>query len=380
MKPERSSADYFPCLDGVRAIATLAVIGFHLLLPGFSYGWIGVPCFFVLSGFLITGILLDRRGERTYFRNFYLRRTLRIFPIYYLTLLATTVIALLVFKHWLLADFHYYFLYLQNYRLAETGFRAQFPPILNHTWSLAVEEQFYLCWPLVIFVLNRRALAGLCFGLFGVSVFYRAWAAQHFDSPAEVFLALPSCLDALTAGGLLAIGMRLERSAKLMKRLSLSLMSLSGIGCLLMIASLGPWKTEYLLRGQGAALQVLLSIFFVSFLGWILTGGFAGGLLEAGWLRRIGKLSYGLYLYHLPVFFFVDLFFHRSLRLRQFLGDGGLIVVKILLTFMTAGISFSLIESPINRLRDRWVRQDRRAGEAHEISPAIPSEARGAAA
>src|SRR5436309_3302352 len=106
---------YIPELDGLRALAIIAVILFHLNIPGFGLGWAGVNLFFVISGFLITGILLDAKETPNYFRNFYVRRALRIFPIYYLSLLALAAAAP-IFK-WKLDDLPYFLLYVQNYIL-----------------------------------------------------------------------------------------------------------------------------------------------------------------------------------------------------------------------------------------------------------------------
>jgi peptidoglycan/LPS O-acetylase OafA/YrhL len=121
MISQRPSLQYIPELDGFRAVAVLAVILFHMKIPGFALGWLGVFLFFVISGFLITGILLDsKKNSSHYFRNFYIRRILRIFPLYYLSILATIAIGLYFKDKFELQDTGYYLLYAQNYLLGET--------------------------------------------------------------------------------------------------------------------------------------------------------------------------------------------------------------------------------------------------------------------
>jgi peptidoglycan/LPS O-acetylase OafA/YrhL len=169
-----------PTLDGLRGVAILLVLLSHLTLysemstttlldrayqRATLAGWVGVDLFFVLSGFLITGILLDLKGSSRFFRTFYARRVLRIFPLYY-AFLAIFYIALpqlLSSKDQvlrLLADQKWYWLYLQNLQMARDGWPV--PKYLAHFWSLAVEEQFYLIWPLGVLKYGRRGLIAVC--------------------------------------------------------------------------------------------------------------------------------------------------------------------------------------------------------------------------
>ncbi|MGB3153347.1 MAG: acyltransferase, partial [Chitinophagaceae bacterium] len=159
MKLEKSNKKYYPALDGMRGIAILFVI-FHHNFEFISYsffGWLGVDLFFVLSGFLITDILLNTLNQQNFLRNFYIRRVLRIFPLFYL--------AILVFLYLLpnilttSPDVSYYtknqfwlWTYLQNWLFI---FKEPYgDKILLHTWSLAVEEQFYIIWPVTIFLIR----------------------------------------------------------------------------------------------------------------------------------------------------------------------------------------------------------------------------------
>jgi len=166
-------------LDGLRGVAILLVLFLHFIIgqgvPAPSVlvdwwfigivraGWMGVDLFFVLSGFLITGILLDTKGSRHYFRQFYTRRVLRIFPLYYGSLVLFLILLPTLFPddqvlHDLHADAVWFWTYLYNVKVAAAGFTPS--SALGHFWSLAVEEQFYLIWPIVVLCLGRRHLLG----------------------------------------------------------------------------------------------------------------------------------------------------------------------------------------------------------------------------
>ena len=160
MNPLSTNRQYYPALDGLRGLAILLVIFLHNFgfMNYFFFGWLGVDLFFVLSGFLITDILLNSLGKPNFLKNFYLRRIFRIFPLYYLVL----VICLLIIPR--IGSLHlntqYYtenqgwlWSYLQNWLFI---FKEPYgDKILLHTWSLAVEEQFYLVWPLIILLIRK---------------------------------------------------------------------------------------------------------------------------------------------------------------------------------------------------------------------------------
>jgi peptidoglycan/LPS O-acetylase OafA/YrhL len=177
---QRPAGARIPALDGIRGIAILCVMLYHftfyggieptLIVDKVYYhtalvGWFGVDLFFVLSGFLITGILYDTASAPQYFRNFYARRVLRIFPLYYGTLAVFFFLIPLVIDisdtfEELLRDQLWYWSYLVNVQIALEYWPSFFA--LGHFWSLAVEEQFYLVWPLVVFFLKRRSLIAIC--------------------------------------------------------------------------------------------------------------------------------------------------------------------------------------------------------------------------
>ena len=194
-----------PAIDGLRAFAVLAVLLVHFPYPGHyalfrtlhltraaDAGWVGVDLFFVISGFLITGILLDSKGSPHYFRNFYIRRALRIWPLYYAVLFFVLVVYPFVHPTGSMvhqtASWFYYVFYIQNFVLY--GSR-----LLGVTWSLAVEEQFYTTWPVVVSMLSRKNFQRLVFMLLLaapiIRIIVRPYAGPSF--------ALLNCASLTTA-------------------------------------------------------------------------------------------------------------------------------------------------------------------------------------
>ncbi len=204
-----------PALDGLRGIAVLAVIFCHLsdYYPEqnaakifLHAGWCGVDLFFVLSGFLITGILLDTRRAQNYFRAFYARRVLRIFPVYYATLLSVLAIAhffpklnsVLPIAH----DRIFYFFYLNNWwPLLKDSWHAN---IIGHFWSLAIEEQFYLVWPFLVWLLSRKQMETAAIAGIVLAPVIRFAIYAHYGEARDI-VENPFCrMDSLLIGALLA--------------------------------------------------------------------------------------------------------------------------------------------------------------------------------
>jgi len=233
-KPVRISGQ-LPGLDGVRGLAILMVMAVHfvgdatprtfgerLAVKLGNYGVLGVDAFFVLSGFLITGLLLDAKGDRHYFRNFYARRTLRIFPLYYsvlalLFLVLPSVAALplaleesRVHQTWL-------WTYTANFYIAAKASWAL--PYVSHFWSLAIEEHFYLLWPLVVFSFRRETLERICLGVIAAALALRIGLSLLGTSELSISVLTPCRVDALCVGGLLAaLARREEGVAPLVRR------------------------------------------------------------------------------------------------------------------------------------------------------------------
>ena len=311
-----------PALDGVRGVAVLLVMAGHTWraqstrLPDraagslVTVGWSGVELFFVLSGFLITGILLDSRGGARYFRNFYLRRVLRILPLYY-ALLAATFVGAALLPHLigrLLGTANgqhlWYLLHLSNFAMAGHG---QFAPApLGVTWSLAVEEQFYLVWPFVVLLLPTRWLLRLCLALLVASFLWRlALLAAHMDA-VTVYLLTPSQLGGIAIGGAVAIAVRSPAGlqpllpwARLALVVGPALVLALGLAAMPGGFSFDPSKP--LAVGPGMlVVQLLSAALVVAALSGTLVPRTVR-LLEGRVLRAFGRWSFAMYLFHTPL-------------------------------------------------------------------------------
>jgi peptidoglycan/LPS O-acetylase OafA/YrhL len=272
-------------------------------------GWCGVDLFFVLSGFLITGILYDSKGSTSYYRSFYARRVLRIFPLYYAVIFFSVVILPALFPASDLAVLGeralnrwsaiWYLLYLSNVVVALDGFHH---PILSISWSLAIEEQFYLVWPLVVHALSRGALIRVCVMLVFFAPLFRT-ALWWLDArPDAIYVLTPGRADALAVGALIALVLRGASGLAPLARWARLAGPAAAAVVLWMIASdpEASWEAP-LMQTAGYS---LLAVAFGSLVVLTLAGGSNGRLaavLSASFLRTFGKYSYALYLFHVPV-------------------------------------------------------------------------------
>lgn len=299
----KSSLPYLPQLDSLRALAAFGVFvqhffpQGHLLVSTVPLGDLGVRLFFVLSGFLITGILLNaRNGIRsgsitiaTTAWHFYMRRVLRLLPVFYVSLTLG-----LIFSEELRQYVWWFILYVQNIHFAILG-DFSFGP---HLWTLAVEEQFYLLWPLFIFFIPDKLLLStmiltMVLGV-GSRLVFIGFDLTHFQAS----MLTPSHLDTLGAGGVLAI-LYAQRSLVCGRYVrNLWMFFLTGLTALFVVltAKLAgfPSTVEFLLGELGAGLVFMwvignAAIGFRGLLGWV---------LDMSFLQYLGKISYGLYVYH----------------------------------------------------------------------------------
>jgi peptidoglycan/LPS O-acetylase OafA/YrhL len=318
---------HIPVLDGIRGLAIVMVMIIHLwwmpqrsaidrvFTVGANLGWFGVDLFFVLSGYLITGILLDAKGAASYFRNFYVRRILRIFPLYYLVL----ILSLYVLPHALppdkvarfgsiAGDVRYYWLYLSNFAIARAGMARH--GILDVTWSLAIEEQFYLVWPAVVAFCSRRALARIAAGLAVASLAARL--GLHFFSSYNAFsiyVLTPCRLDGLAVGAILAIWAREPGGLERFKRPArVAIYALLPLVIGLPVAEeLFGTPSDFGVGFGPVFITVglsLLAVLFGALLILVVTaepGSTLQRVFGSAFLRTFGKYSYGLYLIHLPL-------------------------------------------------------------------------------
>ncbi|HET6148182.1 MAG TPA: acyltransferase [Polyangia bacterium] len=319
MRP--SSEGHVPALDGVRGLAILLVLLHNLSIeapaPGLAArafnvvstaGWIGVILFFALSGYLITSILLRSRGAPRYFRNFFLRRLLRIFPLYY----ATLAVVLVIVPHLVrlpprlapeLDHQIWFWTYLSNWTIPfGRGIGG-----LDHCWSLAVEEQFYLVWPLVVRALSPRRLGGLALVLGGFALAFRALVrATGALDPLVNYYWTTARVDALAWGALIAVAAYDDTiRARLVRwRDFLLKASLAGLA-LLTLATRGLPRHHAAVDTIGYSLVGAWAALTVARAGQI--GGAPRPAGDTDWvaqlfrhpaLRWFGRYSYAIYVFH----------------------------------------------------------------------------------
>lgn len=357
-------------LDGLRAFAILPVLLTHFWLypTGYAFvnrlaatGWIGVDLFFVLSGYLITGILWDARESAGYYWKFYVRRVLRIFPLYYLLLLVVFALLPLLGKGPALTvvqrDRALYLGYLANVALVLHGWQL-FP--LDITWSLAIEEQFYVVWPLVVRRLSARALITtlacaivLAPVLRSVALlqFHASWMATHMLTIFRV--------DSLAFGGLVAMILRqgLLSPAALRRLATFVLITLAPL--LSVLAVTGTFARSSLLVGTVG--YSLLGVTFAAFLVRALFPGPGMRLvLSHALLRRMGIVSYGMYILHPLCLMFLATALAAfgveldALTASTFANAALKLVVCASFTYAVAELSYRVFERPILALKERF--------------------------
>jgi peptidoglycan/LPS O-acetylase OafA/YrhL len=373
---ERSRAGFFPTLDGLRGLAILLVMLHHYTsywpttgLDGkiatvVALSWAGVDLFFVLSGFLITGILLDTRGSARYFSSFYARRTLRIFPLYYLTLfLGLVVLPQFPAVHAVLATTIEgtppqwpYWVYLTNFSVAERGFMHGW---LDVGWSLAIEEHFYLVWPLVIWLFPARPVVWLCTGIFVAEVFARAYGRAIDMQVLPLYVVTWFRLDGLVVGALLAVAHR-RGLIPALDRL-VPVVVIAGIAGLVAVTYLGGhtwWWNRRMQQFGYSIIAIIAGAMLVSAVNRP-AGSLWPRMLSAGWLQAFGRYSYCLYLIHLPVMRAVREWVfnpeeYETLAVAPWIGQVLFYPVAAAPAFALAWLSWRFFESPILRLKAKF--------------------------
>ncbi len=362
MRPVAAERVYYPALDGMRGLAILLVIFHHNFnfIPVSKFGWIGVDLFFVLSGFLITDILLKTKGNKNFLRNFYLRRTLRIFPLYYLVLLLFFILApyftelkgQYAFYH---NDQFFLWGYLQNWFLIFHTPPSYNNSIFGHFWSLSIEEHFYLLWPFIIlFCRNLKTLTHIIISVLIFFIMFRFFSwSLYGNSDLNYKFQYYTRMDGLCIGSLIAIW-KFDR-----KQIKARIMKLAGffftIHLLLAIISKSLIKNLPYFNFIGFT---SISIFF----GIILVCAIEARskllrlLFEASPIRYIGKISYGLYIYHIPILILFRLYFSDTvmkLGLSQFYSNIVIAFSAAIATILVSIISFNLFEKKLLLLKEK---------------------------
>jgi peptidoglycan/LPS O-acetylase OafA/YrhL len=359
-----------PLLDGLRGLAILLVLPHNLsMLPGaealphavgslLDRGWIGVQLFFALSGFLITGILMDSAGQSGYLKHFFMRRVLRIFPLYYATL--ALFIALPVAWHGISLQLHpyqwSYFAFLSNWFSPFHQGEGRLP----HFWSLAVEEQFYLLWPFLLYRRSAEQVFRLCIGVATISLAVRGLILTATHWPEVAVYQFTICrADALALGAAAAAWLRMPaRSARPSSpmrwppaKVALAILAAGAVATkAYQIYGLLPQTIGYTALSAACALLVLACAGHGASAAWQRP-------LQWRWLQLCGRYSYGMYVIHVPLHTLV------MMPLLQHMGwirpgNAGIVLPYIavgsMATMALAALSYRYLESPFLALKRRF--------------------------
>ena len=363
MSENNFKPQYFKQLDGLRFVAVLAIMAVHWLKISYIYNYsaiasnISVDIYFVLSGFLITRILLQHKikiekQETTKWRaikNFYARRSLRIFPIYYLLIFICVILNIPPAREifpWLLT-------YTTNFLRLQTSDLGPF----GHLWTLAIEEQFYLIFPFFILWLPQRLIKRFLFGGIILAIVSRLCAVLFFKTPIAVYVFPFCCADALCIGGLLAYFLVYENSLNKLfqKKYLLWLSLLVFVFC----------TYRFLNISQTDSFAFILFRLSISgFCVWIIAyginnqyTGFTKHFLEHQVIMYLGKVCYGIYLYHFLAPY-VASYLYKLFPIKDPFPPITVLenaLIYFILTIMMAALSWQLIEQPINNLKKKFV-------------------------
>lgn len=352
---------YLPYLDGLRAISILLVLGFHQLGPLTGWigaqlnGWVGVDLFFIISGFLISSILLKERERKGRFslKNFYVRRWLRICPAYYAFLAFMLGFMLFRGEHEFSA-FAIAGLYLTNLDIAAAWGLCSAGAGLLHTWSLSVEEQFYLLWPGLMKLTGKRSFA-VCLFLLAAAYIWRVYLVLAGASWLRLSVGLDSKLDSIMLGVAIAFLWRKESWQIACRRFLGNRIAQTVIVAFLLVAChfLGHPATEtnqmLFWSAKLPLVLVLMSTLLLSLLANPLSA--TARVLSSKPLVWIGRLSYSLYLWHVIVNFpCTNAIFQTVCMHKKYLVE----FAKYATCFGFAASSYYFIEQPFLKLKDRF--------------------------
>jgi peptidoglycan/LPS O-acetylase OafA/YrhL len=373
----QSAITHLPALDGVRGLAILLVIACHTsdhlelhahwisrggraMFLTFGAGWIGVDLFFVLSGFLITRILLATRERPHYFKNFYARRALRILPLY---LAFCGAMWLQSMRHPTpgdRGDLLSLIFYYNNFREAFFSFHIA---AALQCWSLAVEEHFYMLWPFVIAFAPPRQLRTIC--LFGIALSFGARVLViALGVPGNAVYVLTPCrLDGLLVGAWLADAFRNPEVWSQVRRYGRSVLTIAALG-LGMIVVYQHHGFDWMLRANRSDLPkysefgfapvvFLLALFFGGLLVESISGSWFSSFMRLPWLRALGKYSYGIYLFHLYIMIQCRIVLARLApgAVGNWMLEPFFFALVAVVTFACASVSYHLFEEQFLKLK-----------------------------
>ena len=352
----RAPARRIPALDGLRGIAIVLVLlhNWQLIDAGsglpsklavvvMERGWVGVQLFFALSGFLITGILLDGERSTGALARFYARRSLRIFPLYYLMLVLLLGVTAVPVAHWF---------YLSNW----TQPVHDAAPALSHLWSLCVEEQFYLLWPLIVYRLSAPSVLRLCIGIALASLAIRTALVLH-GVDAEIVYENSLCrMDALALGAAGAAFLRMrDRVGRTPMSAGPWLVAAGVVAALAMVFTQDFARTSPMGQTLGYSALALVSGLVV--LAAAVAAPRSGRWLQSPIATAMGRYSYALYLVHKPLHNLVGKPLFAALMgsgVITFASNAAYFAVMLVASLALAAVLHRLIEMPIHRWRERF--------------------------
>ncbi len=373
------SAKRIPELDGLRGLAILLVLICHFvygansagshrwlfyLVDAGSLSWSGVDLFFVLSGFLIGGILLDARNSPNYFKAFYARRVFRIIPIYAVVVgvfylcMGAGIPGRVTGSEWLFGPTVHWYAYAtftQNIGYSMGG--PSTAAWLAATWSLAVEEQFYLVLPAVIWLVSERWLPYVLGSAIVAAPLLRLFLNLSYShGKMASFTLMPCRADALLLGVAAALLVR-KRSlwgairSKPLRLVSAWMVLLAGLP-LFIVFKAADQLESFWMSTVGFS---WLAFFYLGLLllALIYSDGWLGSALRSSWLKGLGTISYGVYLLHWPVLGLTFMFFRHKKPWAETAGERGLLLLALALTIAIASFSWAVFEKPLLKIGHR---------------------------
>ncbi len=324
--------------------------------------WISVDIFFILSGFLITTLLLQAKQTPHYFRNFYARRALRIVPLYYLLLVGCFFI-LPLFSHekiqatgFVLDHKAWYWGFLSNIFIALRG--AWSHPVLDVSWTLAIEEQFYLIWPIPVLLLGTKNLKRLCVGGFGLVFLTRFLLLSQDANPWSIFVATPTRMDSLFGGSFLAVFLAttpITETIKRRVRLALPAVFLVMVG---MMINGGWFQIDPTMQKYGYTVVSAFVFFLLAHVILSEPDTLLNRFFSSKFMRFFGKYSYGIYLTHLPLRSIVRDYVFKPETFASFghvlIGQALFYVVAAIPGILAGFLSYHLFEKHFLKLKDRF--------------------------
>ncbi len=366
-----SDTSYIKSLDGLRAVAIILVMTYHADITHF--GWFGVQLFFVLSGFLITGILWKEKSKvealSFKFKKFWIRRTLRIFPLYfgYLFFLGIIYVAF-HFPFYYPTYIPYLATYTFNYTRTLPSWQGN--PLFTHLWSLSIEEQFYLIFPLIVFLCPRKFIKGFMVTIICIAplmryflgMFYTNKGMSEYAAADAVYWNTFSHLDAFFLGGIIpvfSLSQKIKRPAKLFIVFA-SIALLAGIWDFFARKAAGNYLQDLgyqhglLSHYENVWHYTLLNFVFASFILMLANKEKYFGLkkiFETKWMVNIGRVSYGMYIFHwaILVYFYQRFFWSENLFYKILF-----FIPYVALVYFFSLLSYNFYESYFIKLKDKF--------------------------